>query len=149
MNTHTPDTIVVGAGVAGLTAAWNLHKAGQSVTVVDPTPGMGASRAAAGMIAAVSEVMYQHHTMRTLMTTSAARYPPLVAELTELLGHDVGYRGSETLDIGAHPADRDWFANLAEVQRAAGMTVEQITTRQARKLEPALSPAISGAFLVA
>ncbi|MDN6814822.1 MAG: FAD-binding oxidoreductase, partial [Corynebacterium variabile] len=112
MNTHTPDTIVVGAGVAGLTAAWNLHKAGQSVTVVDPTPGMGASRAAAGMIAAVNEVMYQHHTMRTLMTTSAALYPPLVAELTELLGHDVGYRGTETLDIGAHPADRDWFANL-------------------------------------
>lgn len=149
MNTHTPDTIVVGAGVAGLTAAWNLHKAGQSVTVVDPTPGMGASRAAAGMIAAVSEVMYQHHTMRTLMTTSAALYPPLVAELTELLGHDVGYRGTETLDIGAHPADRDWFADLAEVQRAAGMTVEKITTRQARKLEPALSPALSGAFLVA
>ena len=69
------DTVIVGAGVAGLTAAWNLHKAGQSVTVVDPEPGMGASRAAAGMIAAVSEVMYQHRTMRTLMTTSAAPYP--------------------------------------------------------------------------
>ena len=81
------------------------------------------------MIAAVSEVMYQHHTMRTLMTTSAALYPPLVAELTELLGHDVGYRGTETLDIGAHPADRDWFADLAEVQRAAGMTVEQLQAK--------------------
>jgi glycine oxidase len=101
------------------------------------------------MIAAVSEVMYQHRTMRTLMTTSAALYPPLVEELTGLLGHDVGYRGTETLDIGAHPADRDYFADLAEVQRASGMTVEKITTRQARKLEPALSPAISGAFLVA
>ncbi|HCT14186.1 MAG TPA: glycine oxidase ThiO [Corynebacterium nuruki] len=143
------DTVIVGAGVAGLTAAWNLHKAGQSVTVVDPEPGMGASRAAAGMIAAVSEVMYQHRTMRTLMTTSAALYPPLVEELTGLLGHDVGYRGTETLDIGAHSADRDYFADLAEVQRASGMTVEKITTRQARKLEPALSPAIAGAFLVA
>lgn len=149
MNSTTVDTVIVGAGVAGLTAAWNLHKAGQSVTVVDPEPGMGASRAAAGMIAAVSEVMYQHRTMRTLMTTSAALYPPLVEELTGLLGHDVGYRGTETLDIGAHPADRDYFADLAEVQRASGMTVEKITTRQARKLEPALSPAISGAFLVA
>jgi glycine oxidase len=149
MNSTTTETVIVGAGVAGLTAAWNLHKAGQSVTVVDPEPGMGASRAAAGMIAAVSEVMYQHRTMRDLMTSSAALYPPLVDELTDLLGHDVGYRGTETLDIGAHPADRDYFADLAEVQRGAGMTVEQITTRQARKLEPALSPAISGAFLVA
>lgn len=149
MNTRTIDTVIVGAGVAGLTAAWNLHKAGQAVTVIDPTPGMGASRAAAGMIAAVSEVMYQHTAMRTLMTASAALYPSLVEELTDLLGHDVGYRGTETLDIGAHPADRDYFADLAEVQRGSGMTVEQITTRQARKLEPALSPAISGAFLVA
>lgn len=146
---RTVDTVIVGAGVAGLTAAWNLHKAGQRVTVVDPTPGMGASRAAAGMIAAVSEVMYRHHTMRTLMTTSAALYPPLVAELTELLGHDIGWRGTETLDIGAHSGDRDYFADLAEVQRAAGMTVEHITVREARKLEPALSPAIAGAFLVA
>jgi glycine oxidase len=149
MDTSTgPDTVIVGAGVAGLTAAWNLHKAGQAVTVVDPEPGMGASRAAAGMIAAVSEVMYQHTTMRTLMTTSAAMYPPLVAELTDLLGHDVGFRDTPTLDIGAHPGDRDYFSALAEVQRAAGMTVERITTRQARSLEPALSPTISGAFLV-
>ncbi|AGP30528.1 glycine oxidase ThiO [Corynebacterium terpenotabidum] len=142
------NTVIVGAGVAGLTAAWNLHKAGQSVTVVDPTPGHGASFAAAGMIAAVSEVVYQHETMRGLMTASAAMYPGLVAELEEVLGHGVGFRGTETLDIGAHPADRDTFADLAELQRSSGMTVERLTVREARRLEPALSPTIAGAFLV-
>lgn len=144
----TVDTVVVGAGVAGLTTAWNLRRAGQTVTVVDPTPGNGASHAAAGMIAAVSEVVYQHDTMRELMVASAAAYPGFIAELEEAVGHPVGYRDTETLDIGAHTGDRDAFADLADLQRASGMQVEQLTTRQARRLEPALSPSISGAFLV-
>lgn len=142
------DTIVVGAGVAGLTTAWNLRRAGQTVTVVDPTPGNGASHAAAGMIAAVSEVVYQHDTMRELMVASAAAYPGFIAELEDAVGHPVGYRDTETLDIGAHSGDRGAFADLADLQRASGMQVEQLTTRQARRLEPALSPSISGAFLV-
>ena len=142
------DTIVVGAGVAGLTTAWNLRRAGQTVTVVDPTPGNGASHAAAGMIAAVSEVVYQHDTMRELMVASAAAYPGFIAELEDAVGHPVGYRDTETLDVGAHSGDRGAFADLADLQRASGMQVEQLTTRQARKLEPSLSPVISGAFLV-
>ncbi|MGO1950070.1 MAG: glycine oxidase ThiO, partial [Mycobacteriaceae bacterium] len=142
------DTVIVGAGVAGLTAAWNLRKAGHTVTVVDPAPGNGASHAAAGMIAAVSEVVYQHDTMRELMVASAAAYPSYIADLETAVGHQVGYRATETLDIGAHPADRDAFADLADHQRASGMQVEQITTREARRREPALSPAIAGAFLV-
>lgn len=142
------DTIVVGAGVAGLTTAWNLRRAGQTVTVVDPTPGNGASHAAAGMIAAVSEVVYQHDTMRELMVASAAAYPGFIAELEDAVGHPVGYRDTETLDVGAHSGDRGAFADLADLQRASGMQVEQLTTRQARRLEPALSPSISGAFLV-
>ncbi|HIW92835.1 MAG TPA: glycine oxidase ThiO [Candidatus Corynebacterium avicola] len=144
----TVDTVVVGAGVAGLTTAWNLRRAGQTVTVVDPTPGNGASHAAAGMIAAVSEVVYQHDTMQDLMVVSAAAYPEFVTELEDAVGHPVGYRATETLGIGAFTGDRDAFADLAVLQRDSGMQVDQLTTRQARKLEPALSPAISGAFLV-
>jgi glycine oxidase len=142
------DTIIVGAGVAGLSTAWKLRRAGHTVTVIDPTPGDGASHAAAGMIAAVSEVVYQHDTMRDLMAASAASYPNFIAELEETVGHPVGYRATDTLNIGAHPADRDSFTDLAELQRASGMQVERLTVRQARRLEPTLSPAIAGAFLV-
>lgn len=144
----TPDTVIIGAGIAGLSAAWYLTRAGQSVTLIDPTPGLGASHAAGGMIAPTSEMVYQHITMRTLMSASAATYPQFIAELEEAVGHSVGFRSTDTLCLAATPADRDAFANLAEIQQASGMQVDQLTTRQARQLEPALSPSIAGAFLV-
>lgn len=150
MGTHpTPDVVIVGAGIAGLTAAWYLTREGRTVTLVDPAPGSGASWAAAGMIAAVSEVMYQHTAMRTLMAESAAMYPDFVAAVERAVGHPVGFRATATLDVGATPADCETFARLAEVQRASGMHVERLTSRQARSREPALTPSLSGAFLVA
>ncbi|MDN6605678.1 MAG: FAD-dependent oxidoreductase, partial [Brevibacterium sp.] len=43
--------IVIGAGVIGLSTAWNLRRRGVDVTIVDPAPASGASHAAAGMLA--------------------------------------------------------------------------------------------------
>lgn len=143
------ETLVVGAGIAGLSAAWYLRRAGHTVTVVDPDPGNGASHAAAGMIAAVSEVVHQHDAIRPLMLASAAAYPQFIADLEQTVGHPVGYLPTATLGAGATPGDVAAFRNLSDVQRAAGMTVEQLTVRQARRVEPSLAPGISGAFLVA
>lgn len=144
-----PDILVVGAGVIGLSTAWSLRQAGHTVTVVDPAPGSGASRAAAGMLAAVSEVVHGHDRIRPLMLASAAAYPEFIAGLEDAVGHPVGYRSTATLGVGATRGDVAALADLAEVQRAGGMSVEQLTVRQARRLEPALSPGIAGAFLLA
>ena len=50
---HVPDscdTLILGAGLAGASAAWHLRKAGQSVVVLDPEePGSGASGVGAGL----------------------------------------------------------------------------------------------------
>jgi len=54
----TSDAVVVGGGVIGLGIAWRAARAGLAVTVVDETPGRGASWAAAGMLAPVTEVHY-------------------------------------------------------------------------------------------
>ncbi|MDN5581417.1 MAG: glycine oxidase ThiO [Corynebacterium sp.] len=144
-----PDILVVGAGVIGLSTAWSLRQAGHTVTVVDPAPGSGASRAAAGMLAAVSEVVHGHDRIRPLMLASAAAYPEFIAGLEDAVGHPVGYRATATLGVGATRGDVAALSDLAEVQRAGGMSVEQLTVRQARRLEPALSPGIAGAFLLA
>jgi glycine oxidase len=50
------DVVVVGGGVIGLAIAWRAAGAGMTVTVVDQAPGRGASWAAAGMLAPVTEV---------------------------------------------------------------------------------------------
>ncbi len=137
------DVAVVGAGVVGLATAWELRRRGRSVAVVDPEPGSGASRAAAGMLAPVSEVQYQQEPLYPLMTDSAAAYPAFVAALEEAADGSVGYRTTETLVCGVDAADRQALADLRELQRRHGMAVEPLTLRTARALEPALSPRLS------
>ncbi|MFI7742076.1 FAD-dependent oxidoreductase [Kocuria rhizosphaericola] len=142
------DVAVVGAGVIGLATAWELRRRGRSVVVVDPEPGSGASRAAAGMLAPVSEVQYQQEPLYPLMIASAAEYPAFVAALEQAAGGTVGHRATETLVCGVDAADRQALADLRELQGRHGMTVEQLPLRAARALEPALSPRLSAAFRI-
>ncbi|GAA4516295.1 glycine oxidase ThiO [Brevibacterium yomogidense] len=143
------DCVVVGAGVIGLSTAWELHRHGLRVAVVDPDPGGGASRAAAGMIAPASEVVYQQHALYPLMTASAAEYPAFVGDIEAAAEVDVAYRSTDTLVCAATPADRQALADLRAYQRQQRMDVEQLTTRAARALEPALSPRLAAAFRAA
>ncbi|MFF0903368.1 UNVERIFIED_CONTAM: FAD-dependent oxidoreductase [Kocuria sp. CPCC 205316] len=142
------DVAVVGAGVIGLATAWELRRRGRSVAVVDPEPGSGASRAAAGMLAPVSEVQYRQEPLYPLMTASAAEYPGFVAALEQAAGGTVGHRATETLVCGVDAADRQALADLRALQGRHGMTVEQLTLRAARALEPALSPRLSAALRI-
>lgn len=142
------DVVVVGAGVIGLATAWELRRRGLGVAVVDPDPGQGASRAAAGMIAPTSEVRFQQQALHRLMHAAAAAYPDFVQELEQATGVDVGYLATETLVCAAEPADRQALSDLRDHQVSVGMDVEVLTSRAARALEPALSPRLAGAFRV-
>lgn len=142
----TADVAIVGGGIIGLATAWRLTRAGLSAIVIDPSPGAGASHAAAGMIAPVSEMSYQHGRLFALMRDSAAEYPAFVAALEADAQTDVGYRETETLVCAADPADRQMLADLRQYQQAAGGEIEALTSRAARRLEPALNPSLSGAF---
>lgn len=144
----TVDVAIVGAGVIGLSTAWALRRRGLTVTIIDPDPGQGASRAAAGMIAPASELRYQQHALHSLMLAGAGEYPTWVDRLEQDAAVDVGHRSTETLVCAADPADRQALTDLREHQVAAGMDVEALTPRAARALEPALSPRLAGAFRV-
>lgn len=144
--TRSRDVIVVGAGVIGLATAFELQRRGLLVTVVDPEPGSGASRAAAGMIAPVSEVQYQQEALSPLMRDSAAEYPAFAGAVQQATGLSVGYRRTETMVCAADAADRQTLLDLQQYQQRHGMQVEQLSVRAARSLEPALSPRLAGAF---
>ncbi|MEU1385530.1 MULTISPECIES: FAD-dependent oxidoreductase [unclassified Nonomuraea] len=73
--------VIVGGGVVGLSIAWRLAREGLPVTVVDPAPGRGASYAAAGMLAPVSEVAYTEEPLLRLGAASLRRWPSFAAEL--------------------------------------------------------------------
>ena len=70
------DVAVVGGGVIGHGIAWEVRRSGRSVVLIDDAPGSGASWAAAGMLAPVSELHYQEEDLLELMLDASARWRP-------------------------------------------------------------------------
>jgi len=142
------DVAVIGGGVIGHGIAWEARRSGRSVALIDDAPGSGASWAAAGMLAPVSELHYQEQGLLALMLEAARLWPGFAAGLdggaAEAGG--TGYLTTPTLAVGADAADRRALADLREVQQACGLAVKPLTVREARAREPLLSPGISCAF---
>jgi glycine oxidase len=144
------DVAVIGGGVIGHGIAWEALQSGRSVALIDDAPGAGASWAAAGMLAPVSELHYQEEELLELMLHSSGLWPAFAAGLEPHRsiagGTATGYLTTPTLAVGADAADRRALADLRAVQQASGLTVEPLTVREARTREPLLSPGISCAF---
>ena len=133
-------TAVVGAGVVGLLSAWRLRLAGHAVTIVDPAPVSGASYAAAGMLAPISEVQYGQQELWPLMAASRTEYPELLATLEQATTTPTGYLENGTLLLAADPGDRAAVVDLVDLQQRHGMQVEPLTSSALRCREPALAP---------
>ncbi|MFG2935282.1 glycine oxidase ThiO [Streptomyces sp. NPDC048282] len=148
MSSHTSDVLVIGGGVIGLVTAWRAAQRGLAVAVVDPDPGGGAAQVAAGMLAAVTELHYGEQTLLGLNLASARRYPGFAAELTELTGHDLGYRRCGTLAVALDADDRAHLRELHTLQRQSGLESEWLSGRECRRLEPMLAPGVRGGLRV-
>jgi len=139
------DVAVIGGGVIGLGIAHEARRLGRSVALIDPAPATGATFAAAGMLAPVSELHYQEEDLLGLMLESSKLWPSFAGGLRQAV-EATGYRTTPTLAVGADAADRRALADLRTVQLAAGLGVEPLPVRTAREREPLLSPQISCAF---
>ncbi|WP_104109703.1 glycine oxidase ThiO [Arthrobacter sp. N199823] len=142
----TTEVAVIGGGIIGLGIAWEAQRAGHAVTVIDPAPATGATFAAAGMLAPVSELHYQEDALLELTLASAARWPAFVASLPA--GLPTGFNTSPTLVLGGDPGDRQALSDLRDVQLRHGLEVSQLSIREARALEPLIGPQISCAYKV-
>jgi glycine oxidase len=142
------DLAVVGGGVIGLAVAWRAASAGLKVTVVDPAPGGGASWAAAGMLAPVTEVHYGEQALLRLNLAAAARWPGFAAELEEAAGRPVGYLERGTLSVARDTDDLAAIDDLYRFQQGLGLEVERLRSRECRGLEPGLAPGVRGGVLV-
>ena len=143
----SPDAVVVGGGVIGLAIAWRAALAGMTVTVVDEAPGRGASWAAAGMLAPVTEVHYGERPLLALNLAAAARWPTFAAEVEEASGLPVGYRPGGTLAVARDADDNAALEDLYQFQLRCGLEVERLRSRECRQLEPGLAPSIRGGVL--
>ncbi|NYD76779.1 FAD-dependent oxidoreductase [Arthrobacter cupressi] len=141
----TADVAVIGAGVIGLGIAQEARRSGRSVVVIDPAPASGATFAAAGMLAPVSELHYQEEDLLELMLASSELWPAFVEGIRPG-AQGTGYRTTPTLAVGADAADRRAFADLRDLQLGLGLQIRALPLREARDREPLLSPQISCAF---
>ena len=142
------EVVVAGAGVIGLSVAWRAAQRGLSVAVVDEAPGSGASYAAAGMLAPVTEAAYGEERLLALCRASLERYPAFVAEVTAASGVDVALRTTGTLLVGFDADDMLALDELHQFQRELGLDAERLTAREARRHEPSLTPRLRGGLHV-
>ncbi|MDQ6783793.1 MAG: glycine oxidase ThiO [Actinomycetota bacterium] len=142
------DVVVVGAGVIGLAVAWAVAATGADVVVCDPTPATGASWAAAGMLAPVTESRIGEGHLAAAGIASLALWPAFAARLEACSGRAVGLRGEGTLAVGIDDDDRRALDELAAVHRQLGLASERLTGRACRVLEPLLHPRLRAGLMV-
>ncbi|MFJ9851875.1 glycine oxidase ThiO [Streptomyces sp. NPDC101150] len=143
-----PDVLVIGGGIIGLVTAWRAAGRGLTAAVVDPAPGGGAARVAAGMLAAVTELHYGEQTLLGLNLASARRYPDFTAELEEASGQRIGYRRCGTLAVALDADDRAHLRELHALQTRSGLDSQWLSGRECRRLEPMLAPGVRGGLRV-
>jgi glycine oxidase len=139
--------IIIGGGVIGLGIGWQLAKAGASVTIYERDhAGRAASWAAAGMLAPLAEAHTEEPELLALGSKSLALYPQWVQELETDAQMSIGYRVEGTLIVGLEADDTDQLRHLYTAQQDLGLNINWLTGREARDVEPALSPRVTAAI---
>ena len=139
--------LIIGGGVIGLGIGWQLAKSGASVTIYEQAKaGRAASWAAAGMLAPLAEAHTEEPELLKLGCQSLALYPQWVQELEADAEMSIGYRVEGTLIVGLEPDDTHQLRHLYASQQDLGLDVEWLTGREAREIEPALSPRVTAAI---
>jgi glycine oxidase len=141
-----PTVAIIGAGVVGLGIAWRL--AGRAaVTVFDRgKAGSGASRAAAGMLAACCEAEPGEEALIALGRESQARWPAFAEELLRVSGIDVELRREGILHLALTADDQSEIAQRLEFQRQLNLPLEWLSAATTRAREPHLAGKIAGAL---
>ncbi|MFE5293716.1 FAD-dependent oxidoreductase [Isoptericola sp. NPDC056618] len=142
------DVVVVGGGIVGLAVAWRAAASGLSVTVLDPSPGEGATRAAAGMLAAVSESDFGERELARLNVASAARWPDFAARLAAATGRDVPLLRAGSLAVAYDADDLALLRRVLALHREWGLASAEVSVAAARRREPYLGPRLAGAAVV-
>jgi glycine oxidase len=141
------DVAVVGGGIVGLACAWHAARRGMSVVVLERDGlGGGASGVAAGMLAPVTEADFGEDALLELNLAAAERWPAFAAELAEASGVGTGFRETGALVVAADRDDAEELQRLADLHAALGLPSRWIGPREARTLEPGLSPRVRGAI---
>jgi glycine oxidase len=139
------DVVVVGAGIIGLSIGWRASRRGLRTLVLEASqPARGATHAAAGMLAPISEATFGEERVLALNLAAARGYPDFVAELETATGGVSGYRPSGTLTVALDRDHAEFLRRLHQFQVSHDLDADWLTAAECRALEPGLAPSVVG-----
>jgi glycine oxidase len=147
--TARPDVVIVGGGPIGLATAWRAAQAGLRVTLVDAAPGTGASYAAAGMLAPVTEAHYGEERLLALNLASADAWPTFATEVEAAAGAPIGYAGGGTVVVAFDADDHAVLDELHRFHQRLGLPAERLRSREVHAVEPMVHPSARSGMLAA
>ena len=144
---------VIGGGIIGLAVAFELAGRGRRVALLErdqpgALTGGRPSAVAAGMLAPTSESEGNAAALLNFQLDSLRRYPQFVADVSAAGGLDCGYRDEGALWAARHRDDQLELEHLHALQHSRGLNSRLVTAREARQLEPYLTPRVVGGLLV-
>src|SRR5687767_10873319 len=137
------DAVIVGGGVIGLSVARELALRGlRNVAVIERGEfGKEASWAAGGILAPQVEADRADDFFE-LASASRDLYPAFARTLQDETGIDVQLEQTGTLYVGFTEDDEHEMRRRFDWQTRAGLRVEWLSSEDARRLEPNLSPQV-------
>lgn len=152
MSAEKPSIAIVGAGIIGLSCAWEMSKRGAKVTIFDKgEPGRGATYAAAGMLGARYEYAVgkdAHPRLLDLSLQSSSLWQSFGEELQSVSAYNIGYSDSDTLMLTPDASDPNELDEVAKRFSARKFDVEYLRNQQLHSLEPNLSQHITAALRI-
>ncbi len=137
------DTLIVGAGVIGLSIAWELAQQGEKVCVVERGQlGQEASWAGAGMIpSGPAESLWEEATpFEQLEGLSQRLHVEWHHRLLDLTGIDNEYRQCGTLHLAATSPEIKTLDQKISRWQKLGINCQQMDAQELAELEPAIAP---------
>ncbi|MEH6694816.1 MAG: FAD-dependent oxidoreductase [Hyphomonas sp.] len=147
---HSAHVAIIGAGIIGLSCAWELAQRGARVTIYDTQPpGRGASWAAAGMLAPAYEAAAEegaHPRLFDLCMESAALWPAFAASVSRASGRNLGFSPGPSLALAFDGAEAASLHRLAAALTRHGVESDMLLPEAVWDIEPAVSRGVHGAL---
>src|SRR3954469_23823478 len=145
---HSPDIIVVGAGIVGCAVAYELASRGASVEMVDERPpGMGATQASAGVLAPYIEASHGGPFL-DLTVRSLGLFDRFVERVRTDSGVAISYQRTGTLDAAFDAAELRALQATADSLTRLNVPASMLDAKATAAEEPALAERAVGALLI-